>query len=309
MHHKHNGTAIITALFIMAIVAIAATAMSMRLSIDIQRSALTLTSQRLTGLASGVNAWAQQQLLASLKKPNDGLPLTMTPQLYAGAEVSGQLDDLQARFNLNNLRLTDKPDDNNYYQTAFARLLEIVAPGKFSHEVAKQLTANVVSWLSPNAAAIEQSYLKLNPPYRAAHQLMVSASELRLVAGFNAERYLVLAPFITALPAISTPINLNTASAEVLTTLGAGLSLAQAKAIVAARKAQHGFNSLAEFNQSAIGKSIHIPSNEITFKSQFFSSQAWVKQGRQEFMLTTTYLRQTQPPSIQVLWQSLGDFY
>ena len=54
--------------------------------------------------------------------------------------------------------------------------------------------------------------------YRTANMPITRASELLAIAGFGLERYRKLEPFVTALP-IGTPINLCTASPELLDAL------------------------------------------------------------------------------------------
>ena len=308
MNKKHNGTAIITALFIMTIVAIAATAMSMRLSVDIHRSELSLTAQRMSALATGVTAWAEQKLFAAQKQKTDGLPLSFAPQKYGDALVAGALLDLQARFNINNLRPRNKPKEDVSIQKAFAHLLVITNQGKVSEQLAKRLTSNVVAWLSPGSKSLDPSYLKHPLPYRPAHHLMVSPSELRLVTGFSTEIMQAVLPYLAALPKTNTHINLNTASAEVLSTLGVGLSLSQAKSVIATRQAQGGFKSMSDFTDSPIGKQLQLPSNQLTLKSEFFLSRADVKQGRQHLRVFTAMQRMAKPERIKILWQSLGSF-
>jgi general secretion pathway protein K len=63
--------------------------------------------------------------------------------------------------------------------------------------------------------------------------------------GFDAETVERLRPYVTALPQ-PTPINVNTAPAEVLAAAIADLSLDQAQALVTARKGRH-FKDVADF--------------------------------------------------------------
>ena len=67
--------------------------------------------------------------------------------------------------------------------------------------------------------AEDSVYLSQMPPYRAANMFITSASEILALPGFGRDRYLLLAPFITALPQ-GTGINLCSAPMEVLNALG-----------------------------------------------------------------------------------------
>ena len=53
-----RGSALLTALFIMTLVAIVATAMSTKLQVDIYRTRLTLTHDKLYLASQGVAVWA-----------------------------------------------------------------------------------------------------------------------------------------------------------------------------------------------------------------------------------------------------------
>ena len=62
-------------------------------------------------------------------------------------------------------------------------------------------------------------YSGLEVPYLPSDQPMQDISELRLVHGFTHDIYNILLPHVTALP--NRPeLNLNTATAEVLETIG-----------------------------------------------------------------------------------------
>jgi len=63
--------------------------------------------------------------------------------------------------------------------------------------------------------AEDSVYMGQTPPYRTANRFITSASELLALPGFGRDRYLKIAPFVTALPQ-GTPINVCTAKGEVL---------------------------------------------------------------------------------------------
>jgi general secretion pathway protein K len=57
--------------------------------------------------------------------------------------------------------------------------------------------------------------------------------------GVPAETAAALEPYVTVLPSSNTPVNINTASAEVLYAVGRNISLADAKRLVSERERQH----------------------------------------------------------------------
>ncbi|WP_269570247.1 type II secretion system protein GspK [Legionella tunisiensis] len=118
---KKEGSALISALFIMTLVAIAATAMSTRLQLDIYRTRLTINSDKLYLASQALSFWAMDELTHKKKAPflvGDtygkvaSFP-TKLQRLYPEALIEGGLYDLQARFNLNNL--TDKNIRLSFY--------------------------------------------------------------------------------------------------------------------------------------------------------------------------------------------------
>ena len=57
-----NGSALLSALFIMTLIAIAATAMSTRLQLDIYQTRMTINSDKLYLASDVVKFWAMEQL-------------------------------------------------------------------------------------------------------------------------------------------------------------------------------------------------------------------------------------------------------
>ena len=81
---------------------------------------------------------------------------------------------------------------------------------------------------------------------------MMSISELRLVKGVTPEIYASLAPYLTALPK-ATPINVNSASPEILQAFSPTLSATSAKVIAdTARKTP--FPSIDKFQSFELVK-------------------------------------------------------
>ena len=128
MHRKttrtHQGSALITALFIITLIAITATAISVRIRNTIEATHLIETTDRLYLASQAVSIWAMDRITdpkQELGKANKttGAILSFPPNLqhiYPNVTISGQLFDLQGRLNLNNMT-------NTQYQTVFYSLL------------------------------------------------------------------------------------------------------------------------------------------------------------------------------------------
>lgn len=90
--------------------------------------------------------------------------------------------------------------------------------------------------------AEDNQYLLLQPPYRAGNRWLGDVSELRLLLDMSERDYRLLLPHVSALPA-EVGLNVNTASALLLSCLADDLDLASAQSLVEARGEQ-GFADL-----------------------------------------------------------------
>lgn len=136
------------------------------------------------------------------------------PPIPAGWGVLfGWVEDMQARFNLNNLVDAEgKLDTLALLQ--FERLLQIL-------ELNPGIAQAVADWIDADGSpagpwgAEDVFYISQGTPYFAANRPFEETSELRLVRGVDLPAWQKLEPFVSALPG-STPINVNTVSTEVL---------------------------------------------------------------------------------------------
>ena len=274
MRRLVNGSALISALFIMTLVAIAATAMSARLQLDIYRTQLTLLSDKLYLASQGINFWAMGELnkskLAVISAQDKLMDFPKQYQsYYPNLTMSGAIYDLQGRFNLNNL-----VDKKNYF--TFLQLLEQIAP-KTSPQERKALGLALQHWVNAFKLGVGNDewfsfYLKQKPPYFPSQQLLQSVTELKLIKGFNYLIYQSLEKYITVLPQ-STPININIASKKVLQTLGNGLTNAQANEIINTR----GQKGIDPKKLEPLLKKFNIRKEQVTLESEYFMSAAMIK--------------------------------
>ena len=270
MPKASKGSALITALFIMALIAIAATAMSSRLQFDIHRTRLSLASDALYLASEAVTFWAMDRL-SDPKQPfntsNKNGKLMDYPSalahIYPNVVINGELYDLQAQFNLNNLQ-------DKQYQLVFYNLLDYTLNN--TNALSRKFIVNATTqWINPYQPdrghdALFETYKNSKPPYFSGYQPMKHVSEFRMVANVNAIMYQTLLPLITALPDI-TPININTAPKTLLRSLGLGLKDTEVNELLNARKA-HGIQNLEKIAQ--LLNKANIPRNEITTESEYF---------------------------------------
>lgn len=236
-YKRQRGVALITALLVVAIATVAAVEIVSRQHLDIRRAQNALARDQGYALALGAEAGALALLKADLfmgttvDSLNEGWAQPVLLPDVQGAKLSLQLEDLQGRFNLNNL--TTLPQDpaqaaNNLQYKRFRTLLENVATdnpdtvdgAEFNPD---QLISALVDWMDQDflprpGGAEDDYYLGLERPYRTGGQPLASPSELMLIKGYTPAFYEKLAPYVSALPVQGqpTPINVNTAKPQVL---------------------------------------------------------------------------------------------
>lgn len=304
---KQSGAAIIVALFITALVAIAAIAMITRLRFDIHRTELLLNDTQAKYYAQGSLDWAMEQLNNNLKnsqsQPNklvDQTPIHSPTNTMNGMAIESTIYDAQGRFNLNNL--TDPQ-----MQPILIKLIYLVAP-KVNPAEAQNIATAVTDWISvtPSSNALNDYYSKLKPPYRSPHHKMASVSELRLVKGVTPEIYAALSHYITALPD-ATMVNVNNTSPPVLASISPTMSLETAKTLVARCRANP-FADIQQFQNLDIVKNNPVPANRITLLSNYFLVRTNVTVTQQTYTLYTLLQRSgtTTQPNEVIIWQSKG---
>ncbi len=286
--HRQSGVALLTALLVVALATAAAVAMTTRQQLDMRRIGNLLHSEQAWAYVLGAESWARVVLARDAKDNKvDNLSedwATQVPaSLVEGGSVIGRVIDLQGRFNVNSLVVNGKvdvPAVNRYKRLLLTLGLDVA------------LADTLVDWLDTDIdpvnlnGAEDQFYLLRQPPYRAANRLMADISELRLVKGYDEKVMGKLlggdsgTPFVTALPE-PTVINVNTASAEVLTTLANGLSLKDGESIIEAR-GDSGFEKLADLLQLPVMAGRQVDQQALSVQSHWFLllGEANVGQGR-----------------------------
>lgn len=266
-----KGSALISALFIMTLIAIAATAISYRLQSQIYQTKLIIQTDQLYLASQAVTFWTMDRLTAQqepLGTQDDSGRVLDFPQkfknIYPDVKLSGQVYDLQARVNLNNLR------DEKYKVLVYGLLDNRLKPSVPATQRRNILDATI-HWINDyrperGQDLLLQYYLQQKTPYLPAYQPMHHISEFRLVRGVDAQIYQLLLPYITALPDI-TPININTASKMVLKSLGNGLNDTEVESILK-KRGSFGFPDPAKA-QKQLSK-LYIPLEQITFDSAYF---------------------------------------
>ena len=217
---KQRGVALLVAILIVALGTVIAAAVAYENAMTARRGTATYAFDQAVLIHQGaeaISAFGLRQIVQQDAKQlyiGQGWDKPYGPlEVVPGVMLEASLEDLQGRFNLNSL-VSPSGTPDAVQMAVFTKLLEIVG-------LEPKWTGYLVDWidfdLSPqNPDGAEDSvYMGQDPPYRTANRYITSASELLALPGFGRDRYLKLAPYVTALPPTAT-VNLCTASAEVL---------------------------------------------------------------------------------------------
>lgn len=302
--HQEKGVALITVMLILALATILAVSMSSRQQLDIHRSANVFNFEQAYQYELGAESWAKQLLIRD-QKDNDTDSFdddwaTVLPLLpIEGGQLSGQIEDLQSRFNINNLVLDGKPQ--KLYIERFKRLLRNLS-------LNEDMSAVIVDWIDSNeqagfSGAEDNEYLNSSPAYRTANQAMSDVSELLLIKDVDFESYEKLRPFVCVLKS-NTAINVNTASAEVLSSIAKDITLEDAKSLIEDRNKET-YKKLENFLKHPLLKQKTVNNEGLSVSSNYFQLNSTVQIERISIEYTTILNRESNG-NVRVLKRSRG---
>jgi len=217
---RQRGMALLVAILVVALGTMIAASVAYENAMTARRGTATYAFDQAILITQGAEAIAAYGLRQTVQSDSKQLyigqgwdkqygPLEVVP----GVMLEANLEDLQGRFNLNNLVRQDGTPDP-VMTNAFTQLLALVG-------LEEKWTGYIVDWIDMDGTpsipegAEDSVYMGQTVPYRTANRYITSATELLALPGFGRDRYLKLAPFVVALP-YGTTINVCTTSGEVL---------------------------------------------------------------------------------------------
>ncbi len=217
---QQKGIALITILVMVALATIIAATIAKRQNFTNENTAFVKRQSQALFYAKSAEAFYSELLAQDTEssKEADYLQETWAKPMPAfpveDGYVLGTLEDEAGKFNLNSLVDKDgKP--NPVTQAYFSKLLVRVG-------IPAESVDAVIDWEDPDNEMVgsmgaESNYYQgLSNPYLAANRKFSTIEELKLVRGFEPDKYALIAPYISALPDITSKININTAPAIVL---------------------------------------------------------------------------------------------
>jgi general secretion pathway protein K len=238
-HPKARGAALIVALLVVALVAVIATSMASDYIVTVKRASNQLLSEQAYSYLRGAEAFAVKMLRLDMQLDsqngtakddcNEFWAQETPPMMLEEGAYGGRVQDLQGRFNINNLQyaLNGKLAPNDVHQARFIRLILSFDELELTPDDARAITEAVSDWLDADRnpegyGGAEDGYYENidgRRPHRAANRSMVDISELLLVANMPPKLYQALLPHVTVWPLTGGDININTATLNVLQAL------------------------------------------------------------------------------------------
>jgi general secretion pathway protein K len=301
-HHpsRERGLALIVAMLIAALAAAVAVSVATAQSQWSSRVLHRRDQVEAQSIAQAGIQWARTILEAdgatagAVDHPGEPWALPLPPTPVENGEVEGRIVDAQGLLNVNNLASATHA---SFERRRFAQLFA-------THGVRANVLPALIDWIdaddsAESGGAEDAWYLRQADATLAANAPAVRFEEIANVRGVDVPALTRLAPYVTALP-VDTPLNVNTAPADVL-----AASLPDVKpevvAALAASRATRPFSSVAEFRERAGGAI----GDETTYSvnSHYFIVTVRARQG--ETLARARALIERKDGTSTIVWQTL----
>jgi general secretion pathway protein K len=303
-----RGVALITAVLMVALATILAVEVAFRGFLDQRRSGTLFALDQAYEIALGAEAWAadflkkdQQESQTDHLGETWARPLPPLP-IDGGGIVEGRIEDMQGRFNINNL-VTPEGTTN---EAAVKQLERIFA----TLDIEPTWATAIADWVDSDTqpgfpdGAEDSVYTGQDPPHLAANMPVTRVSELMVLPGFGPERFARVRPFLSALP-VGTKLNVCTAPGVVLDSLSEGTSeFGLDPRNLEARRKDACFPNLEDLRGALGDSAFNELKNSLTESSSYFRATAWVTIGTTEFTLYSLLARSA--ASVRPVLRSFG---
>ena len=253
---QQRGIALITILMMVALATILAAAIAKQQESTAQGTQSLMQQNQALLYAKSAEAFFSELLIDDAKNAAkvDHLQETwaqpMPPFPVDGGVVMGRLEDQNAKFNLNSLLQANGEQVNPAAQAWLMRILQRA-------NLAPELVEAIIDWqdqddqVSGTMGAESQYYQSLGQGYLAPNRALTDIASLKHIRGFDAKSYQLLKPYVAAYSR-EDKVNVNTASAWLLTTLDPKLKLSEVENLLTQRRGQlQHWQNLNEFWQTA----------------------------------------------------------
>jgi general secretion pathway protein K len=304
MRRCQRGIALLTAIILVAVAAIVATAIAWQSELSQRRGIAVFTVTQSLALAEGAEAMAGYALKSSRSSasapvsPSQGWATPYGPvEIDNGAVLEASLEDEAGKFNLNSVVMqgpaantqipgTQQLVANPTAVAIFTALLQAL-------NINTDYAARLVDWIDSDSeptfpgGAEDSYYLAQQPPLRTPNMPLTSVSEL-LAMGMDRDSYNKLAPLVTALPPNVT-LNLCTAPGFVLDAYAGGgqssYALMSAQDLANRRQQSSCFPDIATFSNGIDPANWAKIQKLVGTTSAYFRLRTWITIGTTRFTL------------------------
>jgi general secretion pathway protein K len=293
---RQRGVALITAVLIVALATILAINVSFRDMVDQRRTSNLFALDQGFEVALGAEAWAADILRKDAQNTQtDHLGEAWAQTIAAlpidegiGA-VSGRLEDMQGRFNLNNLVFADgTPNEKAIKQ--FERILAMA-------EIEPAWATMIADWIDADVqpgfpdGAEDPVYTGMDPPHLTANMPITRVSELMSLPEFGPERFRKLQPYVSALP-VGTKLNVCTAPGVVIDSLfEAQRQFSLNPDDLVTRRKEGCFPTLEDLRGTLSAAEFDLVKDSLAESTSYFRATVWVTIGTTQFTLYSLLAR------------------
>lgn len=316
-----RGTALISALAVVAAMSAVAVELTGDLRVSIHRGANMASRNTAYWYAEGARDYAEALISRHLTESDRAFrpdaPWLTGPISFPvdGGMLHTRVRDAHNCFNLNAL-VPGQGADGDAARHAGARYRSLLTAIGIPAGMAERIAAETADWIDAdtvprNGGAEDGRYASAMPPYRAANAPMVEVDEMRALASMTPDLYAAIAPHVCVLPdPVLLPLNINTLrlqDAPQLTGLFEGrLTPGEAEAVLMRRPSVGYPDAAAFWNDPSIAALAATAGDlsRVTTTSNWFEVRVDVDLAEGGFTLSETV--EASPRSIRRISQRFG---
>lgn len=313
---QQRGIALITILVMVALATILAATIVKRQANTAENTAYLMRQNQSLMYAKSAEAFFSELLVDDAENAADidhlqenwAKPMPAFP--VEDGFVSGTIQDESGKFNLNSLVNADGTP-NLPAKIWFEKLLLRVG-------LQEKLSEAVIDWQDPDDQTIggmgaEANYYQgLSPSYLPSNTQFHHVEELKLVRGFEGEKYLQIADYVTTVPNTDSKLNINTASAVLLASLDPKLEVNAVQQVIQQRQANlQYFSNVSELWAiepfAQVGNEVRTELNDLLgVQSNYFKARIEVILSERKRQFSSDLVRKDK--TVYVAYRSMAPF-
>jgi general secretion pathway protein K len=266
---REYGAALIVALLLTALGAAVAAQLIQPLAGWLQREYLARDVQASYTLADAAASWSLTVLSGDARTSTIdhygelwAIPLPATQ--VEGGTIEGRITDLQAKFNLNSVADSAGNRSEPNVQVCKAVFARAGVPLALAERLADAIDRDAIAATGQSESQAHGATLR--------NARIASLSDLISLGGFTESHLVALAPWVDVLPE-PTPINVNTASPEMLAAALPNASADQWSRALAARQTK----PFANVNELAVALGVPVAESAFSVSAHYFETIAQIK--------------------------------